>query len=226
MNSKHCDCLAQTIAYKIDYNLYVKPNQFFFTSKKAMSRRYESSMLDNSSVNDIFESIGMKVLDMWDTERGDVSIQFSQRSLNNAARLERLIETPPNRLPPNWSSQLRTIVEDMEPTDFAIYGKRISLFLLNMRDKEDSHLSLPNSYIASTKPQRSQEMNISMNKAKTQVKPKSPKSPKSLKYFNIEQFDPSLSRSAFSPSPSPMKNQPQKSMYAQFPKWLPTMQNQ
>lgn len=192
---------------------------------------FDTSILDGSTVNDLFESIGLKVLDMWDSEQGDVS-SIQNQSLNTTSKLEKMLETPSSKLKPGWCNQLRSIIEEMEPTDFAIYGKRLSLFLLaqqehlqNEESKLNSTVEMPTSITFGD--QSSQFMIPALTNPKTHRSPKSkskhshsPKTPKSR--GSPSKIKNSSIYSSYMSTP-PISQQ--KSMYSHFPKWLPTMSN-
>lgn len=201
---------------------------------------FDTSILDGSTVNDLFESIGLRVLDKWDSEQGDISSFHNQSAFTTTSRLEKILETPSNKLKPGWCNQLRSIIEEMEPTDFAIYGKRISLFLLAQQElsqnEENNKLSTtieppPSmtfddqsfSYLipelANSKLQHTPK-----SKKKQSRSPKSPKSRGSptISYASPQSFKNSSIYSSYVSTPPVMQ---QKSMYSHFPKWLPTMAN-
>lgn len=183
-------------------------------------------MLDGSTVNDLFESIGLKVLDMWDSEHPTSSFLPNQSNLNNTVNLEKIIDTPSNKLGSNWVSQLRSIIDEMEPTDFAIYGKRLCLFLLQHIDQQnDDKLN------TTVEPPISMTFGgqNSTSYIPIKAKPKKAKSPKSKhirtprsKMVNNNSFQSNL----YNFNESTLASTPQKAVYPRFPEWLPNMKNQ
>ena len=197
-----------------------------------MKTSFDTSILDGSTVNDLFESIGLKVLDMWDSEQGEISSFQNQSAFSTTSRLEKILETPSNKLKPGWCNQLRSIVEEMEPTDFAIYGKRISLFLLAQQERSQNEEIKLNSTIEPPPSITFDDPSFtymipSLTNSKLRHTPKSKvkhsRSPKTPKSQGSPQF---LKNNSIYPSyvSTPPVSQ-QKSMYSHFPKWLPTMPN-
>ncbi|OHS93147.1 hypothetical protein TRFO_40523 [Tritrichomonas foetus] len=193
---------------------------------------FDSSILDQSTnqatINDIYESIGLQVLDRWDTDQGDVSLMSSQQGLNLIGKLEKILNTPSNKLKPGWSEKLRAIIEEMEPTDFAIYGKRISLFLLSNQDREEKLSITQEAPISITFGDQGSASSIPIT-PKPKANRSSPKSRRSrsprTQKSQISQYSQFYFESSFGSafgSASP-KQAPQRPLYTQFPKWLPTL---
>lgn len=50
-------------------------------------------------------------------------------------RLLKLTSLPSNRLPVDWQDQVRIIMDQMSPMDFAIYGRSLTMFVLSNKPK-------------------------------------------------------------------------------------------
>lgn len=151
--------------------------------------------------NELYENIGLKVLDMWHSD--DELPSFNSTLVNDPIKqLEEILNTPIYKQRPNWTYDLREILENLSPADYAIYGKRIAMYLLN----NQIHESKDDITIESLDIQFDEKSSFSSIPV-TPVKKSSNRSPKHHSPKYTKKHDISIISTA----------------YPQFPQWLPTM---
>jgi hypothetical protein len=121
------------------------------SSSGSLSDDSESS--DGEQVNEMYETIGSKILELWDLKRNQLPEVHTSFHAHPIQRLQEILCCEPNTLPPRWTEEMDSIIEVMTPADFAIHGKRIARFFLKF------HYSLPR--IGSSRRKQRPEMSIS-----------------------------------------------------------------
>ena len=97
--------------------------------------------LTEEDLDEVYESIGMKVLEQWNSEMESQSnTQTSILSESMNSRLDQLLSCPPDHTDTTWSHEMKSTIEEMTAADFAANGKRLCMYLLE-RGWEASNLT-------------------------------------------------------------------------------------
>jgi hypothetical protein len=88
---------------------------------------------EEDHTNDLYESIGTKVIDSWDDEREEVPVPQDVFPSSHVTRLKEIIATPINMLPYSWAEDIARINDALTPAEYAVYGQKITNFFLNVR---------------------------------------------------------------------------------------------
>lgn len=103
-----------------------------------------SILLDSNNFNektisktpsDFLETIGKKVIDSWklDEDQPDFSIH-----LDNINKLDIILNTHPSKLASDWLIDLQNIINILQPEEFAIYGKKICQYMINVQNYQNA----------------------------------------------------------------------------------------
>ena len=161
----------------------------------------------NSTAEDVLERIGQNVLSSWDSESENSLFSASTLNIDPLQQIESILSTSPDKLPQNWDVEVRSLIKKLSPTDFAVYGKRICLLILDAKVK------------TSTKAAPSAQINRIVTSQKS----------KSIEFDEEKIFHPPIrSERSFiwQIKKSPPNISPQilnAQIYNEFPPWLPTL---
>lgn len=160
----------------------------------------------NSATEGILEMIGQKVLSTWDPENEISFLSQSTFNVDPLQQIENILSTPPEKLPANWDSKVRALIEKLSPTDFAVYGKKICLSILDMKSK-----TLPKTPVSSPRTNHTISTPNSMKQDIDKERQPSVRSERSY-LRQIKKTSPKI-------SPQVLNSQ----IYNEFPPWLPTI---
>lgn len=132
-----------------------------------------SSIFSEGS-DELFETIGMKILEQWTSEMESKTSESRSMNVSNEAetKLHELIETPMRETGSEWSQRARDLIESMSPTDFAAYGKQLCLFLLKRGDAHIEEVSVEETLVSDLKTDDDQSISY-IQPPKPKVQPKS-----------------------------------------------------
>lgn len=172
--------------------------------------------LQNITNEDVFELIGQNVLSNWDSE-SEFSISKAFIDSDPLEQLKQIFSLSPNQLPTDWDEQVKKLLKQLTPTDYAIYGQQLCLSILNMKTE-----SMKKKY------ELKKNKNASKSSPSLNLRPKKiPSHYQSSKTNKIPKSS-STSRSSIlltaNKAQEYSKDKPfNRQIYTEFPPWLPTL---
>lgn len=161
----------------------------------------------NTETEDILEMIGQKILSTWSDDQESSFLSQSTLSVDPLQQIETILSMSPEKLPPNWDSKLRKLIEELSPTDFAVYGKKICLSILDIKAKTLSKTSSPSS------PRINHTLAAQNSLKHDNEKDRMPSVRSERSYLRqIRKASPNKSRQVLNAQ-----------IYNEFPQWLPTI---
>ena len=187
------------------------------SSTTTSNNPYSDIDTQNITKDELFEIIGQNVLTNWDSD-SEFSLSKSYVESHPLEQLNHILSLPPDKLPRDWDDQVRKLLKKLSPTDFAIYGQQICLHLLDLKTEKKSKKSeMPKHNASKSSP--TIKMRPKRITSQYQLSSRTQKYPK---------VSPSSSRSSIILSASKAKEYTEDKpfntqIYAEFPPWLPTL---
>lgn len=103
-------------------------------------KKTSSSSSEFQSPNELYEKIGHKILESYESDSQSDDFKISPKK-DPVKRIKKLMETPIDELPPDWDEELKKQTDKLSLADYAVYGKQITSFLLEVQKKTRKQMS-------------------------------------------------------------------------------------
>ena len=89
---------------------------------------FHDKSLEYNKTHEIFETIGQKILDSWNSDDESIDSFFVTDPL---IQLNKILQTPYNDFDSIKLDELQDILNNFQPEDYALYGKRVCQYMIN-----------------------------------------------------------------------------------------------